>query len=60
MRYFRGISEIALQEEDVKQAINEFLKKRFNTSVADFQIENIRHCRSDSRYCLRFEVSEKS
>lgn len=57
MKVFNGKNEVALSEEDVIQALKDYFNKRFLHSV-EFEITDLIHCRSDSRYCLRFKINE--
>jgi len=63
---FKGAPEIAITEDDLKMALEEWLESRFSyyskngldLHSHEFEITEIKHCRSDSPYALRFKVSQ--
>ena len=64
---FKGQPEIAITEVDLQEALQEWLVARFSYYLKnsgsyhshDFEISDIKHCRSDSTYALRFRVNQK-
>jgi len=60
MKIFKDKVDIAITTVDLSEAIGVWLAGKTYAATGEFTITNIRHCRSDSTYALRFNVEEKS